>query len=176
MGSDETRTAAGPGRGRLEAYRKGEATAILLADHDWLRAALAELRPRALAAGERADLEALAESIWQGIQEHSQVEEQIYFPGVERLLAEAGRHNPMVQAMAAERDALPERYRQLQQSLALSTELLPAIDAFARALLVHFDNEEDLVFEEAMELERASGDSSLARAVGAFLDITGEEG
>ncbi|GBD13559.1 hypothetical protein HRbin24_01591 [bacterium HR24] len=157
---------------RLAACRAGDPTGILMADHEWLRPALAELRARARDGVDASALERLVSAIWEVVDSHSRVEEELYFPAVDRLLAEAGRPNPMVMAMAAEHDALPDRRRQLLEALAAGRDPLPAIDAFSRALLVHFDNEEDLVFEDAREVLKGEEGRRLARAMAAFLGIS----
>ncbi|GBD13720.1 hypothetical protein HRbin24_01759 [bacterium HR24] len=161
---------------RLAAYRAGDATGILMADHDWLRPALAELRSRARDGADASVLQRLAGAVWEVVDGHSRVEEEVYFPAVDRLLAEAGRPNPMVMAMAAEHDALPDRHRRLVEALAAGKDPLPAIDAFSRALLIHFDNEEDLVFEDAREALQGEEGRRLAQAMAAFLGIGEQQG
>jgi hemerythrin-like domain-containing protein len=158
-------------RQRREQYLAGDPTAMLMVDHEWLRAALAELRQRALSGVEAAEFAEVVGLVWQVVDEHSRLEEELYLDAVDEALSRHGRQNPMVQAMKAEHDALPDRYRQLQAALSGQGDVVRALDGLTRALLVHFDNEEDLVFQEAQEVVTGETGRGLAQAMARWLGL-----
>jgi iron-sulfur cluster repair protein YtfE (RIC family) len=141
-----------PGLAQLEAdiavaQAASDPTAFLLADHAWLRALLDEYRPFARRG------ENLAE-IHEGIQElkprldlHIRREEEVYFPAVEDFMRESGQGSTF--DMYGEHDAIRIRLDELLISLDRQSGVADAYAAFSRALLVHFENEEELIFAEA---------------------------
>ena len=142
-GLEEYRTQAEAARSALDP------TAFLLADHEWLRFLLAELRPRAADSAQAAELHAIIEALEPLLDRHIRQEEEAYFPVVDRHVRELTEG--ATEDMYGEHDAIRVALSDLLGALARGREATTAYAAFTRSLLVHFENEEELIFGEAAE-------------------------
>ncbi len=130
-----------------DAIAAADPTAFLLADHEWLRALLEEFR-QLVARGEK-----VAE-VHEGVRElkgrldlHIRREEEAYFPAVEGFMAASGQGSTF--DMYGEHDAIRIRLDELLIALDRQSMESHAYAAFSRSVLVHFENEEELIFAEA---------------------------
>jgi len=141
-----------PGLETLEAKTRaataaGDPTAVLLADHEWLRDVLEEYRPLARR-GERLDeVQAAVQELKPRLELHIRREEEAYFPAIEEFMQETGQGSTF--DMYGEHDAIKIRLEQLLRALDTGMDVGGSYAAFARSLLVHFENEEELIFAEA---------------------------
>ncbi|HXF51602.1 MAG TPA: hemerythrin domain-containing protein [Dehalococcoidia bacterium] len=141
-----------PGLDVLEAKRRAateqeDPTAFLLADHEWLRDLLETYRS-ALKSEDRLDeVRAAMVELRPLLDVHIRLEEEAYFPAIEPLMKEIGQGSTF--DMYGEHDAIRIRFDQLLEALERGNGAAAAYAALARSLLVHFENEEDLIFAEA---------------------------
>jgi iron-sulfur cluster repair protein YtfE (RIC family) len=131
----------------LAATNAEDPTALLLADHEWLRTVIEEYRvkvrsPELLAEVHKAMLE-----LKPALELHIKREEEAYFPALEEYMQESGQGSTF--DMYGEHDAIKIRMEQLLQALHQPAGARDAYSALARSLLVHFENEEELIFAEA---------------------------
>jgi hemerythrin HHE cation binding domain-containing protein len=124
-------------------------TEFLLAEHAWLRSVMSTYRT-VIRDGECASLVADVEDLSAALELHIRREEEAYFPAVEDVMAELGQGSTF--DMYGEHDAIRIRMGELLKTLA---EGMPsagsAFGAFSRSLLIHFENEEELIFAEVPE-------------------------
>jgi hemerythrin-like domain-containing protein len=130
-----------------EATRAVDPTAVLLADHEWLRSLLEAHRPSVQRGEKLGEIHAATQALKPRLDLHIRREEQAYFPAVEESLRESGRGSTL--DMYGEHDAIRIRLDELLVALDLGTGVADAYAAFSRSLLIHFENEEELVFSEA---------------------------
>lgn len=141
-----------PGLDDLEAKtqaatRAADPTACLQADHDWLRAALEVYRPLARSDESLDEVQAAVLALKPRLELHILREEEAYFPALEEFMREAGQGSMF--DMYGEHDMINIRLEQLLRALDTRSAVGGAYSEFARALSIHFENEEDLIFEEA---------------------------
>ncbi len=130
-----------------EATAANDPTAFLLAEHEWLRALLEAYRP-AVARGEKlAEVHEAIRELKGRLDLHIRREEEAYFPAVEGFMAESGQGSTF--DMYGEHDAIRIRLDELLIALDRQSMESHAYGAFSRSLLVHFENEEELIFAEA---------------------------
>jgi hypothetical protein len=142
-GSDEQAAAR---RSALDAV---DPTAYLLADHAWLRGVIAELRPASSLPSALPALRESAAALVPRIETHIRLEEEAYFPAIEAAMQALGQGSTF--DMYGEHDAIRIRSEELIEALGRTNDVPHAFANFARSLLIHFDNEEELVFAEAPE-------------------------
>jgi hypothetical protein len=122
-------------------------TALLPADHDWLRDLL-EIYRAQVRAGERLDeVHAAMRQLKPRLGLYVRREEEAYFPAIEKFLEESGQGSTF--DMYGEHDAIKIRLEQLLIALGQRWSPSDAYAAFSRSLLIHFENEEELIFAEA---------------------------
>ena len=140
-----------PGLGELTADTQKaldalDPTAYLLAGHAWLRSVIATYRTL-VRDGERAGLVADMEELSTALELHIRREEEAYFPAVEEVMVESGQGSTF--DMYGEHDAIRIRLGELLDTLSKGApDASSAFGAFSRSLLVHFENEEELIFAE----------------------------
>ncbi len=121
-------------------------TAILLAEHVWLRALLSGYH-ESVSKGERlAEIHSSIEALKPLLELHIKREEEVYFPAVEAFVLESGRGSTI--DMYGEHDAIRIRIDELLMALGGASHAPAAFAAFSRSLLNHFDNEEELIFTD----------------------------
>jgi hemerythrin HHE cation binding domain-containing protein len=141
-----------PGLESLEARlrtatEEQDPTAFLLADHDWLRDLVEEYRGPARR-GERLDeIKAAMLDLKPRLDLHIRREEEAYFPAVEDWMRESGQGSTF--DLYGEHDAIRIRFDQILTALDRRSDVAAAYGALARSLLIHFENEEELVFRDA---------------------------
>jgi len=133
-----------------EATNAGDATGFLIAEHEWLRAALYDLRSMA----ETADADAGAEAFGAYLGEvsaqldlHIRKEEEVFFLAIEPQMLEEGQGSTF--DMYGEHDAIRIRRDELVAAVGKRAGIRGAFASFARSITVHFENEEELVFADA---------------------------
>jgi hemerythrin-like domain-containing protein len=141
-----------PGLDLLEAKTRAatqaeDPTAVLLADHDWLRDLLDEYRQLARRGERLAEVREAMLELQPRLELHIRREEEAYFPAVEEFMQEAGQGSTF--DMYGEHDAIKIRLEQLLVALGRDSGAADAFGALARSLLIHFENEEELIFAEA---------------------------
>jgi hypothetical protein len=122
-------------------------TAYLLADHAWMRTVIDAYRGLVGVATERARVRADAAELLRLLDLHIRKEEEAYFPAIEEIMLELGQGSTF--DMYGEHDAIRIRFDELLQALDEGTGAGTAYPALSRALLIHFENEEELIFAEA---------------------------
>jgi len=127
-----------------QALRDIDPSAFLLADHAWLRVVLDALDP---GSGQYVDLHEKLEQLVPSIELHIRQEEEFFFPAVEPVMKELGTGS--TEDMYGEHDAIRIRIDELFRAFHSPTDINRAYDSFVRSLLVHFENEEELIFAEA---------------------------
>lgn len=140
------------------AVSNDDPTAVLLAEHAWLRSILLELDKalRRDTSADRPRLRSQLEPLRGLLELHIRREEDLYFPAVEPLLGSGGKE--AIADMYGEHDAIRIRFDQFAEALHAGQEVAPALRGLEKSLVVHFDNEEELIFEEvAGRLTRESG-------------------
>lgn len=133
-------------RRTAEAVTAEDPTAFLLADHDWQRQVLSALRGRAHDPAANAALHADLIELQQALELHIRREEEVYFPAVEPAMQAIGRGSTL--DMYGEHDAIRIRTAELLQVLGGEAPAVDAFGALARALLIHFETEEELIFAD----------------------------
>lgn len=129
-----------------DAIAATDPTAFLLAEHAWLRELLDAYRAQARSGEQPGEvLEAMRE-MQPMLELHIRYEEEAYFPAIEDLMQEAGQGSTF--DMYGEHDAIKIRLEQLLAALEGRSGVAAAYGAFSRSLLVHFENEEELIFAE----------------------------
>ena len=141
-----------PGLDELEARARSAAealdpTALLLADHDWLRGVLETYRPLARRGERLSEVHAGIHALEPLLDLHIRREEDAFFPAVEEFMRETGQGSTF--DMYGEHDAIRIRLEQLLTALDSQAPVGDAFAALSRSLLVHFENEEELIFAEA---------------------------
>ena len=124
-------------------------TAYLLADHDWLRSLIEIYRGLAVVEAERGRVKVDAVEILRLLDIHIRKEEEAYFPAIEGVMEELGQGSTF--DMYGEHDAIRIRFDELLTALEKGSGIGGAYGALARSLLIHFENEEELIFAEAPE-------------------------
>ena len=118
--------------------------ALLIADHAWLRLVLDELQPLSHQAGRfialRDDILELAPAI----EAHIRLEEDAFFPAIEPIMRELGQGS--TEDMYGEHDGIRIRIDELLRAFHSTEDVAQAYANFSRSLVVHFDNEEELIF------------------------------
>jgi hypothetical protein len=122
-------------------------TAYLLADHDWLRFVIDIYHGLAGIAAERTRVQADAAELLRLLELHIRKEEEAYFPAIESVMEELGQGSTF--DMYGEHDAIRIRFDELLTALAEGVGIGPAYGALSRSILIHFENEEELIFAEA---------------------------
>jgi len=130
-----------------EALAMEDPTAMLLADHAWLRRLLEELRPLAGLAERFDDVREAVLELKPRLELHIRREEEAFFPAIEPFMREAGQGSTF--DMYGEHDAIRIRLDQLLAALQGRVGVKDAYAAMARSILVHFENEEELIFADA---------------------------
>jgi hypothetical protein len=125
----------------------GDPTAILLADHEWLRDLLDEYRAYVANPARLSEVHAAMLEVRPRLELHIRREEEAYFPAIEAFMQESGQGSTF--DMYGEHDAIRIRIEELLVALDGQSGASRAYGAFARSLLIHFDNEEELIFSEA---------------------------
>lgn len=129
------------------ARRSNDPTGVLLAEHEWLRSILDEYQRKTQDGQDTAATFATMQALGPLLNLHILREEEAYFPAVEEFVHKAGQGSTT--DMYGEHDAIRIRHDELLSSLERRGMAGEAFAAFSRALLVHFENEEELVFAEA---------------------------
>jgi hemerythrin-like domain-containing protein len=140
------------------AVANDDPTAVLLAEHAWLRSILAELDrgQRRDTSADRPGLRSQLEPLRGLLELHIRKEEDLYFPAVQSLLGVRGEQ--AIADMYGEHDAIRIRYDQFADALHAGQEVAHELSSLEKSLVVHFDNEEELIFEEVSgRLTRESG-------------------
>ena len=135
---------------RANVARANEAvdpTAILLADHEWLRFLLDYYHSLIGQADRLSETREAIETLRPRLELHIRREEEVYFPAVEPFVLASGRGSTV--DMYGEHDAIRIRIDELLMALGSQSNAAKAYGAFSRSLLNHFDNEEELVFTDA---------------------------
>jgi len=132
---------------RLAAEEANDPAALLLADHAWLRLVIDELQPLSQQAGQFIQLRENVLELAPAIEAHIRQEEEAFFPAIEQIMRELGQGS--TEDMLGEHDAIRIRIDELLKAFHTAADVGHAYANFARSLLVHFDNEEELIFEEA---------------------------
>jgi hemerythrin-like domain-containing protein len=122
-------------------------TAILLADHEWLRNLLEAYRLQVRKGEQLAEVHAAMQDLKPRLELHIRREEDAYFPAVEGFMQESGQGSTF--DMYGEHDAIKIRLEQLLVALDRASGANDAYGALSRSLLIHFENEEELIFAEA---------------------------
>lgn len=127
------------------AIAANDPTAYLFAEHMWTRGVLEELRTKLEKSGiSSAEVDELARFI----DLHIRREEEAYFPALEPIVV---KMRLSTFEMYGEHDAIRIRIEEFQDAIARGRDLTSALAALRRALVVHFDNEEELFFYEPAE-------------------------
>ena len=121
-------------------------TAILLADHEWLRFLLDHYHAVIGQAERLGEIHEAIETLKPCLDLHIRREEEVYFPAVEPYVLASGRGSTI--DMYGEHDAIRIRIDELLMAFG-GSNAAGAYSAFSRSLLNHFDNEEELVFADA---------------------------
>jgi iron-sulfur cluster repair protein YtfE (RIC family) len=124
-------------------------TSFLLADHAWLRDVLETYRPLASAADHLDEVREAITDLKPLLDLHIRREEDAFFPAIEPFMIESGQGS--IFDMYGEHDAIRIRLDQLLGALGQGVGAGSAYAAFSRSLLVHFENEEELIFAEASQ-------------------------
>lgn len=122
-------------------------TAILLADHEWLRNLLEVYRPQVRKGEQLGDVHTAVRELKPRLDLHIRREEEAYFPAVEDFMQESGQGSTF--DMYGEHDAIRIRLEQLLVALDRQSGAGDAYSALSRSLLIHFENEEELIFADA---------------------------
>jgi hemerythrin-like domain-containing protein len=122
-------------------------TALLLAEHEWLRSLLDYYRTPVRQNQSLGDVHAAILALKPRLDLHIRCEEDAYFPAVEEFMQESGQGSTF--DMYGEHDAIRIRLEQLLTALGNGRSAADAYSAFSRSLTVHFENEEELIFAEA---------------------------
>ncbi len=122
-------------------------TGYLLSEHSWRRDVVEVYRKLAGLEAERARVQTDAAQLMRQLELHIRKEEDAYFPAIEPVMVELGQGSTF--DMYGEHDAIRIRLDELTKALSEGSGVGSAYAAFARALLIHFDKEEDLIFVEA---------------------------
>ena len=133
-------------KAQAESIAEGDATAFLMAEHDWLRSALLEMKAT-VGRKEFEPLQASLSSISERLDLHIRKEEEVFFPAIEPQMLEAGQGSTF--DMYGEHDAIRIRRDQLVRALASQADIAGSFAAFERSITIHFENEEDLIFADA---------------------------
>ncbi|HEX5368342.1 MAG TPA: hemerythrin domain-containing protein [Dehalococcoidia bacterium] len=131
----------------LAAIAAEDPTAILLADHEWLRDVIEAYRHQLGTPGNLAEVQAAMLELKPRLELHIRREEEAYFPAVEAFMQESGQGSTF--DMYGEHDAIRIRLEELLIALDRQSMESHAYGAFSRSILVHFENEEELIFAEA---------------------------
>ena len=132
----------------------GDPVALLLAEHEWLRSIIIETDKR-LDGGLDLGSEQYRQRqqvIWSIIDSHIHKEEDVVFPALDGLFAENERSDIQTETMYGEHDAIRIRFEDLQEVLDVGEDPRQAFRHLWKALTVHFDNEEQYIFEPARPL------------------------
>ena len=131
---------------QLEAVNSGDATAFLMAEHDWLRSVLEEMKARV--SGRQFELlRTSLPSVSQRLDLHIRKEEEVPFPAIEPQMLESGQGSTF--DMYGEHDAIRIRRDELVRALEAQSDISGSFAALERSITIHFDNEEDLIFADA---------------------------
>jgi len=125
----------------------GDPTAFLAADHDWLRGLLVEFRPLVRRPDQIENIRTAMMELKLRLNLHIRREEEAYFPAIEDFMQESGQGSTF--DMYGEHDAIHIRLDQLLEALEANSDVSDSFAAFSRSLLIHFENEEELIFAEA---------------------------
>jgi hemerythrin-like domain-containing protein len=120
-------------------------TAYLLAEHEWTRVVLDDLHGRLGAGGPGLSMDD-AEALKHFVDLHIRREEEVFFPALEPIVRAMGLGS--TEDMYGEHDAIRIRLEELEDAIARSHLNEDHLAALRRSLLVHFDNEEELLFYE----------------------------
>ena len=129
------------------AVSEDDPTAFLLAEHDWLRDVLDVYRNELQTPGRLAEIHAAMLDLKPKLELHIRREEEAFFPAIEEFMQESGQGSTF--DMYGEHDAIRIRMEELLRALDRPSMESSAYSAFSRSLLVHFENEEELIFAEA---------------------------
>jgi iron-sulfur cluster repair protein YtfE (RIC family) len=129
------------------AAEANDPTAYLLAEHAWLRAVLDIYHGLVGIAAERPRVQADAVEMLRLLDLHIRKEEEVYFPAIESVMEELGQGSTF--DMYGEHDAIRIRFDEFLSALAEGPGIGSAYGALTRSLLIHFENEEELIFAEA---------------------------
>jgi hemerythrin-like domain-containing protein len=151
-----------------QASEANDPTAILLAEHEWLRGLLDEYHAP-VSRGERlGEIHEAIEALKPHLDLHIRREEEVYFPAVEAFVLASGRGSTV--DMYGEHDAIRIRLDELMVALNRQTNEGQAYGAFSRSLLAHFDNEEELVFVDAPDQLSQEARSEILKQFSALVD------
>jgi hemerythrin-like domain-containing protein len=135
-------------RSTVEAAKAlADPTGVLLADHEWVRYLLKEFRKPASSPDGGGELLEFCSSFEPLLDLHIRQEEEAYFLVVEPYVLRLTEGS--TEDMYGEHDAIRVALSDLLAALARQHEVAVAYSALERSLLVHFENEEELVFAEA---------------------------
>jgi hemerythrin-like domain-containing protein len=123
--------------------------AILLADHEWLRDVLEVYRAQIQRGEDLAEVHGAVRELKPRLDLHIRREEEAFFPAIETYMQESGRGSTF--DMYGEHDAIRIRMDELLIALDQNVSTNAVFGAFARSILIHFENEEELIFAEAPE-------------------------
>lgn len=150
------------------AIAAGDPTAYLLAEHQWLRDLLDAYRSQARAGDQLAEVLAAMREMKPLLEMHIRYEEEAYFPALEDFMQEAGQGSMF--DLYGEHDVIKLRLEQLLDALATGSGSGSAYGAFSHSLIVHFENEEDLIFAEAPGHLSADAGREILQAFAALKD------
>lgn len=120
---------------------------LLLAEHEWLRQVLDELQPLSLQAGRFSQLREDILELAPVLDTHIKLEEDAFFPAIEPIMRRLGRGS--TEDMYGEHDAIRIRIDELLAVFHTTGDVATAYANFVRSLVVHFENEEELIFADA---------------------------
>jgi iron-sulfur cluster repair protein YtfE (RIC family) len=129
-----------------DALAASDPAALLLADHAWLRTVLDELETTAGDGGNPTELRDQMLELAPLIDLHIRREEQALFPALEPIMLRLRRGS--TEDMYGEHDAIRIRIDELFAAFHGPIDVAQAFDNLARSLLVHFENEEELIFAD----------------------------
>jgi hypothetical protein len=132
--------------GRSRAISDRDPTAYLLADHAWLRLVLDAYQHVIRSAEGQAQVRDQFEAFEDALDLHIRLEEDVYFPAVETVMEELGQGSTF--DMYGEHDAIRIRMGELLEALSDGRGSPDAFAALKRSLVIHFENEEELIFAE----------------------------
>lgn len=135
-------------RDLAQARANEDPTALLLADHKWLRTALRQLETLLAESGEAA-ISALRDDLGEMatlIAVHMRQEEDAYFPAVRPLVSEEARK--WIATAYPEHDTIRDCQEDFLNDIDEGTSLSIDFRAYQSALSQHFTNEEEFIFPE----------------------------
>lgn len=142
-----------------EASTAGDPTAMLVADHNWIRTIFDEMTRR-MAADQSSIAELLPglKEMAAALEVHIRQEEDIYFPAVKPLVSDRAR--TWIAAAFPEHEVIRMTEDDFLDAVERRKDLDTDFRSFQSALIQHLDNEEEFIFPEVtanLDREAARG-------------------